>query len=325
MDIKRGRRERGCTFEVRWPGPLDIPGSLEVFRRWGDDLIDRWDGRILVRTARIGRQVIPYVGRVTGTVDDPCLEVGVADPKQVAAVERVVQGMFVTAPEALDALVQTDTRIAGLEARYRGLRPVLQSDLLTALVRSISAQQVNLKWAAKTRRRLAETFGCRHTLAAHTVFSLEASRLGAATPADLRALQFTTRKAEYIVALAQAVARGELDLEALRAEPEAVVLARLTAWRGIGRWTAEWFLARALGRPCVSAGDLGVRKAVGLVYLQGRLPSEAEVRQYTAHWHAAAGVAQQLILQALAESGPAGGRPRSRSRASLSSDAGGPT
>jgi len=42
-----------------------------------------------------------------------------------------------------------------------------------------------------------------------------------------------------------------------------------------------------------------VRKAVAAVYLQGRMPSESEVRELTVHWGDASGVAQQLILQAL--------------------------
>jgi 3-methyladenine DNA glycosylase/8-oxoguanine DNA glycosylase len=52
------------------------------------------------------------------------------------------------------------------------------------------------------------------------------------------------------------------------------------------------------------AGDLGVRKAIGRVYLSGRLPSAAEVRDLTAHWGDAAGVAQQLVLNDLAMGSP---------------------
>ena len=89
-----------------------------------------------------------------------------------------------------------------------------------------------------------------------------------------------------------------LDLAALRDRPDAEVIACLTACRGLGRWTAEWFLARTLGRPCVVAGDLGVRKAVGAAYCHGHLPSETAVRELTAHWGAATGVAQQLLLRA---------------------------
>ena len=75
----------------------------------------------------------------------------------------------------------------------------------------------------------------------------------------------------------------------------------LVALRGIGVWTAEWILARTLGRPRVVAGDLGVRKAVGIAYREGVMPSEAEVRDLTAHWHVSAAHAQALLLHGLGE------------------------
>jgi DNA-3-methyladenine glycosylase II len=209
--------------------------------------------------------------------------------------------MFVTAPEALRTLTRSDPVLAHFDIRFPGVRPVLQAEFFTALVRSISAQQVNLRWAATTRRRLAEAFGRTYTLGPYQVIHLDVERLAVAETAELRALQFTTRKSEYIIALARAVAAGELALEALHQAPDDEVTARLTALRGLGRWTADWFLARSLGRPRVVAGDLGVRKAVGAAYLQGRMPSESEVRSHTAHWGEAAGVAQQLLLHALSE------------------------
>jgi DNA-3-methyladenine glycosylase II len=297
----RQKRVQEYTFTVEFPAPLDIPASLEIFRRTGDDGIDRWDGHVLVRTTRVAGTVVPFIGTVVGTVDAPALEVTVAHAAQAPAVEHTVRTMFVTAPGPLAELIATDPVIADLEARYPGLRPVLQSDLLTALIRAISAQQVNLQWATTTRRRLAETFGCQHTLGSHRVFSLTAARLAAVDVMALRALQLTTRKAEYIVALAAAVATGTLDLSALRDQPDTEVIACLTACRGLGQWTAEWFLARALGRPRVVAGDLGVRKAVGAAYCNGQVPSEMAVRELTAHWGAAAGVAQQLLLQGLSQ------------------------
>jgi DNA-3-methyladenine glycosylase II len=272
---------------------------VEGFRRWGDDLLDRWDGQVLLRTTRLDGVIVPFACRVIGTVEAPAVEVQVPHAAYAAPVARLVQSMFVSAAEPLAQLLAVDPVIAHLEARYRGVRPVLQTDPLTALIRSISAQQVNLRWAATTRRRLVETFGCQHRLVAQVVYSLQAERLAEARVDELRALQFTTRKAEYITSLARAVVQGDLDLAALHTQPDAEVMARLVAQRGLGRWTAEWFLARFLGRPCVAAGDLGVRKAVGATYLHGRLPTEAEVRELTAHWGAAAGVAQQLLLHAL--------------------------
>jgi DNA-3-methyladenine glycosylase II len=207
--------------------------------------------------------------------------------------------MFITAPEALETLMSHDPRIAELEANFRGLRPVLQAEPFTALVRSITAQQVNLKWAATTRRRLAECYGRRYTLGPHEVIALVPEHLASARVKDLRALQFTTRKSEYVIGLAQAMVSGALDLAVLPQATDDEIIKRLTALRGLGRWTAEWFLARALGRPRVVAGDLGVRKAIGAIYCQGQMPLEVDVRACTAHWGAAAGVAQQLVLQTL--------------------------
>ncbi|MBM3223799.1 MAG: DNA-3-methyladenine glycosylase 2 family protein [Candidatus Tectomicrobia bacterium] len=293
--------EHTSHFTVHFPPPLDIPASLDIFRRSGDDGIDRWDGQVLLRTLRVADRVVPFAATVVGSIAAPAMQVSVAQDAPRLAVEHAVRTMFVTAPEDLTALCAHDPVIAHLHTRYPGLRPVLQTDAFTALIRAISAQQVNLQWATTTRRRLAETFGCLHTLGARQVWSLSSTRLAQAEVAALRALQFTTRKAEYMIGLAQAVATQQLDLAVLHEQPDADVIARLTACRGLGQWTAEWFLARALGRPRVVAGDLGVRKAIGAAYNHGVLPSAHEVQTLTAHWGAAAGVAQQLVLHGLSQ------------------------
>src|SRR5215831_18413958 len=175
----RHKRLPASTITVEFPAPLDIPASLEIFRRTGDDGLDRWDGRFLVRTTRVADTVVPFIGTVVGTVDAPALEVTVAHAPHALAVEHTVRTMFVTAPGPLAELIAIDPVIADLEARYPGLRPVLQSDLLTALIRAISAQQVNLRWATITRRRLAEAFVQQHTFGTYQVFSLDAARLAA--------------------------------------------------------------------------------------------------------------------------------------------------
>ncbi len=143
---------------VRLPGPVDIPTSLELFRRSGDDLIDRWDGTHLVRTLRPPMRSVAYVCTVAGSIAEPALHVMVDDPGHLPEIERAVRAAFVPAPPEFAALLQRDPVIARLNAVYPGLRTVRQFDLLAALVRCISAQQVSLRWAVTTRRRLAEAF-----------------------------------------------------------------------------------------------------------------------------------------------------------------------
>jgi DNA-3-methyladenine glycosylase II len=298
-------------------GPVDLAGSLDVFRRSGDDLLDRWDGRVWLRALADGDRMVGVAARPAGTVTDPGLLVEAEAGADPAAAGRALAAAFPTAPEALAELAAADPVIARIADRFPGIVPVLQPDLLTAVVRAISAQQITLRFAAVLRGRLARRYGHRHQVADAEVWSLDPGRLAGAEVADLRELQFSNAKAVATVAFAGAVASGRMDLRELAALDDEAVVERLVAFPGIGRWTAEWLLARTLGRPRVVAGDLGVRKAVGAAYLDGRMPSEAEVRAVTAHWGEAAGVAQQLLLHWLSTEAPTG--PRSATRPGRSS------
>ena len=177
----------------------------------------------------------------------------------------------------------------------------MQTDLFTALVRSVTAQQLSLRWAAVVRRRLVDRFGEHHSFTdGDWVRSLSAARMAEADVPELRALQLSRRQAETIIEVARACLDGRLDQERLAVAPEAAVIGELIRLRGIGRWSAEWILARTFGRPVVVAGDLGVRKAVARAYLGAPIASETEVRRATGHWGAAAMIAQALLLEGLA-------------------------
>ena len=284
--------------DVPLEGPLDVPRSLEVLRRWGDDLLARWDGAVLRRVLPTADGPVAVAVRSAGTVAAPRLA-GVAE-RAADGLEQAVAATFVPGSPAWPALVAADPVLARAEAAAPGVRSVRYPDPLIALVRAVTAQQVNLTFATTLRRRLAEAYGIEHAVGGGVVRRLDPERLAEAPVAELRALQLSTAKATAVVGLAAAALGGELALERFAGRPDAEVVADLTSHRGIGRWTADWFLVRVLGQPAVVAGDLAVRKAVGRAYFDGRMPSEAEVREATAHWGPAAAVAQQVLLEALA-------------------------
>jgi len=88
-------------------------------------------------------------------------------------------------------------------------------------------------------------------------------RMALASEDELFDCGFSRRKAEYVVELA----RNDLDLDGLAALDDDEVRARITAVRGLGPWSAEWFLARHLARPRAwPAGDLVLRKAADVLY-----------------------------------------------------------
>jgi DNA-3-methyladenine glycosylase II len=281
-----------------------VCGSLELFRRSGDDLIDRWNGERLIRAVPVGDRWVPFVATATDGSGDgtAAFDVVVDSPSHVEVVRETVATTFAPARDDYARLLEQDSVLAMLDSTFPGIRQIRQLDLFTALVRCISAQQVNLRWAVTTRRRLAEAFGRRYVVAGQVVYALDPRRIADVDPAEIRALQFTTSKSVSIVATAQAILNDpQLKIERLAEIPDEDVIARLISIKGIGRWSAEWVLARTLGRPRVVGGDLGVRKAVGLAYLGTPLPSEEQVRHATVHWGESAGVAQALLLHALGE------------------------
>ncbi|MBV9449856.1 MAG: DNA-3-methyladenine glycosylase 2 family protein [Streptosporangiaceae bacterium] len=86
---------------------------------------------------------------------------------------------------------------------------------------------------------------------------------------DMRKAGLSGAKTASLRDLAAKVLDGTviLDPAGLKDEGDAEVVARLSAVRGIGRWTAEMFLMFQLRRLDVwPTGDLGVRKGFGLAW-----------------------------------------------------------
>ncbi len=279
---------------VRWESsrPLDLRQSTARFTRWGADPVNVVVGdtycRVVAGTVYAARQVGAQ------TVE---LQVD-GDPD--AAVADLAHRLAEDLPE-LSPAARTVAAVADQATRMPGYRPPLVADPFEALVTAISAQQVNLTWATTTRRRLVEAYGRSHQIDGIVVHGFpHAGVLATVAPEELRAMQFTTRKAEYIVGLAQAAVEGHLD--DLHTMTNADVIERVVAIRGIGRWSAEWLLARCLGRgDVVAAGDLGVRKAVSrFVLATDIVAAEGEVRDAVAGWGDGANWAVHLLLERLA-------------------------
>jgi 3-methyladenine DNA glycosylase/8-oxoguanine DNA glycosylase len=231
------------------PEPYDFELSTERFRAFGPDLANLWHEGGLHRVVG-GREVRIEPAR-GGVLVEPL-------DGEIAAEVSVLLGL----PFDLGAFYRAaaDPVVRDLIARLPGFRPPLAPDPFESLVTSISAQQVSLHAAFAIRSRLIERYGERGE---HAYAFPARERLAAAGEDELFALGFSRRKAEYVTGLA----RSDLDLDALAALPDDEVRARITAVRGLGDWTADWYLARHLARPRAWApGDLGVRKAVAFFY-----------------------------------------------------------
>ena len=107
-------------------------------------------------------------------------------------------------------------------------------------------------------------------------------------------------RAGYAVALAEAELSGGLDIEHLEAVPDDEVVARLTAVRGIGVWSAQTFLIHNLARPDVwPEADQGIRQAIIRLWRLDRPPSLAEVRRRGQAWSPYRSYAAELLWRSL--------------------------
>ena len=279
------------TLVLAPDGPLDAGATLARYRLWGEDPSNRLAGDVFRRVLRADGRLLPYEVRWHGPVDDARLVVSVPGARSARAVEaaaaeaRRVFGLDFDLP-GFYRFAKGDPALAALIEPLYGMRPTLGPTALEMLVHAIGAQQVNLSFAFACRARLVRRFGTPVSLGRETLWAFpDAATLARAPVRSYRALKYSTRKAEYLRGLAAALASGALDVDALAAAPNEAVIERLTALRGLGRWTADWFLARCLGRGDVCpAGDLAVRKAFVHYYGRGRALSERTIRRRAAGW-----------------------------------------
>jgi DNA-3-methyladenine glycosylase II len=272
-------------------GPLHAGATLARYHLWGEDPANRLTDGALLRVLRYRGRLVPYEVRVTGTVEDARLAVRIPGVRAAAIGEAVageVRRIFGLPFDLFGfyRIAKSDPVLAGLVEPLYGMRPTLAPTPLEMLVGSISAQQVNLQFAFACRARLVRRYGTPVRVGRHAVWAFpDAAALARVGPRTFRVMKFSRRKGEYIRDLARAVVSGRLDLEALAAAPSETVIERLTQQRGLGRWSADWFLARCLGRGDVCpAGDLAVRRAFEHFYGRGRTPSEDAIRRRARAW-----------------------------------------
>ncbi|KAI9696932.1 MAG: 3-methyladenine DNA glycosylase [Candelina mexicana] len=173
--------------------------------------------------------------------------------------------------EGCNHLIKADPRLRPIiEKHYcrmfgpEGLEETI--DPFHSLCSGIMAQQVSGAAAKSIKKKFVALF---------TPSGVEAQDdqvvLSFPTPAQVAALDIATlrtaglsgRKAEYIKGLAEKFVSGELSAELLIKASDEEVMEKLTAVRGLGKWSVEMFACFALKRMDVfSTGDLGVQRGM---------------------------------------------------------------
>lgn len=173
-----------------------------------------------------------------------------------------------------------------------GMADRQRKDHLSALVGSIVSQQLSTKAAATIFGRFVALFPGNHIPSAEAIAAFD--------DATLRSVGLSGQKVSYLRDLSARIADGRLNLEELETLPDELVIERLTAVKGFGRWTAEMFLMFRLHRPDVlPVGDLGIQNAIQRLYRLRKRPDPKRMMKLGEAWKPYRSVACWYLWQTL--------------------------
>ena len=162
-----------------------------------------------------------------------------------------------------------------------GLRVPLTASLYDGVVWSILGQQVNLTFAYSLRRRLTELVGTRIS---DRLFSPpQPTQVAQLSVSDILPLQFSQRKAEYLIGFSRQIADGVVVLEELEQRSATHVEKTLLGVRGLGPWSVNYLMMRAFGfADCLPIGDTGITSALQRYFSLEERPDAAKTKELLA-------------------------------------------
>ncbi len=184
------------------------------------------------------------------------------------------------------ALAGTDPVMSKVVERYFGLHLPHTGTIFEALVLGVLGQQIATNVARIIRTLIIESFGPKAEFDGETYYAFpRPEAIWASSPEVLRTMKLTQRKSEYVHGIAGAALDRAVGLEALVKRPDDEIVERLTALRGVGQWTAQWALIRAVGRSdALPLGDLALRRVVSWLFFDGAEVTDAQVEELARRW-----------------------------------------
>jgi AraC family transcriptional regulator of adaptative response / DNA-3-methyladenine glycosylase II len=185
---------------------------------------------------------------------------------------------------AFETRMANHQRFAPLIGKRRGLRVPTIPTGFDGLCWAIIGQQVNVKFAGALRREILNLAGEKIGEMRTHPTPEKVVELGAAR---LTKLRYSRSKAEYLVGAANEIAEGRLDIEALPDTSAIAAEKKLTAIRGIGKWTARYTMLRGGFADAAPAGDSALATVLQRVHKLEERPAaehvETLMQEFTPH------------------------------------------
>ncbi|KKK33014.1 DNA-3-methyladenine glycosylase [Mesobacillus campisalis] len=269
-----------------WQETISIPGpynfDLALDRLSLDPLhaVDLDSRTVKVPVANGSERQIATV-KGTGSLEIPQFHITAEGSKeQTLSVLKEIFRWDVELRKIHDHFQSTDLKPI-FDAHY-GTPLVLDFDPFGSLLKCIIHQQLNLSFAYTLTQRFVHAYGIEKD---GVWFYPTPDKVARLTVEEFRKLQFSGRKAEYVIGIAELAAEGKLDFASMRNQADAEIENSLIKIRGVGPWTVQNFLMFALGRPNLfPIADIGLQNALKKHYGLDQKPTIAEMEQLKEPW-----------------------------------------
>lgn len=236
-----------------------------------------------------------------GTKERPAFEIrGDEDSQKDEVVSRICTMYdFHMKPRDIIATLNPTT-IGEFVERYAGMPIICEPDTYSALLKNIVHQQLNMKFAYTLTYRFVTRYGREKQ---GVWFYPDAKVVSKLTVEELRELQFSNRKAEYVIGVARKIINGDLNMEELSSLSNEEVYKKLLPIRGVGPWTVECVLLFGLGRKNIlPAGDVGIQNAIKKWFNLSTKPTKEELYSYHEKWSPYSSYVSMYLWESLSDS-----------------------
>lgn len=238
-----------------------------------------------------GKQVLATV-TAPGTVKAPKLRARLFSPRLTPAGVRIAKDRIAWIL-GIDqdlypfyGILKNDPVLHNLAEDFCGLHIPHTETVFESLILAILGQQINARAAQLLRTRFVEVLGPTMEMDGKQYYGFPApEKIRRIGEAGMATLGLTRRKIRTIFEISKAVAEGALNLEGLRTQPAKEAENTLIAIYGVGGWTVQWVLIRALGyTDGFPSGDLALCRILGQAFNAGNPFKPQEALKISAQW-----------------------------------------
>lgn len=268
-------------MEMKIAGPYNYVRVIERLSSDPLNVIDKQKYEIKIPLKIYGDSIVAIVS-FTGEIANPICHIQIPSSYEEEGIRQLAHIFQLEVPlgEVNNHFFQTDLK--QLFQQFSGLPLICDFDFYFCMMKTIIHQQLNIRFAYTLTERFVQSFGKQLD---GVWFYPSPKIVSELEYEDLRKLQFSQRKAEYVIDTSRLIVEGNLDLEKLKIMSDDAFIEELIKIRGIGYWTAENILLFGLGRKNLfPIKDIGIQNALKKLYNLDQKPSLEQMLKWSEAW-----------------------------------------